>query len=65
MPSDESWNHNEEQENCEREDDEQVRIEAYEGVYTEKRYRMCRFPPSEESDEPVLEDEDYSDSIRY
>ena len=37
MPSDEGWNHNEEQEDCEREYDEQVRIEAYEGVDTEKR----------------------------
>jgi hypothetical protein len=37
MPSDECWNHNEEQEDCEREYDEQVWIEAYEGVDTEKR----------------------------
>ena len=37
MSSDEGWNHNEEQEDCEREYDEQIWIEAHEGVDTEKR----------------------------
>jgi hypothetical protein len=37
MPSDEGWNHNEEQEDCEGEYDEQVWVEAYEGVDAEKR----------------------------
>lgn len=55
--------HYKEQKGCDGDDHEQVRIQAYKGVYKQERIGMRRLLPTEQAFQLILKGEHNSDSV--
>ena len=62
MPRCESRDHYEQEDDRKRQDGEEIRVQADEGVRHEEGDGMGRLVPGEEADETILEDKDDSDA---